>query len=86
MSRQLVKRIQRKAMGGMVYVRIYDDGSIRARTDHPSNDPEVELEMLERLLHPIIEGFRQLGSAAQISHIAWNDDPPVALHDPQEEG
>lgn len=43
--RKLVKRVQRKAMGGTVYARVYDDGSVRIRTDHPSNDPAVEIAM-----------------------------------------
>ena len=67
--------MQRKAMGGMVYARVYDDGTVRVRTDHPSNDPAVEIAMTAVVIGALQESYRAHGMTMRIAGpLTWRDD------------
>ena len=77
MSRKLIKRFQRKALGGMVFGRIYDNGTVRIRTDHPSNDPAIEIAMAAVIIGVVREKGREVGVDYRVSGpLHWRDDPP----------
>jgi hypothetical protein len=77
MTRRLVKRMQRKAMGGTVYARVYHDGSVRVRTDHPSNDPAIEIAMAAVMFRALQTTFQASGLDLRIAGpLHWRDDPP----------
>ena len=76
MSKTLVKRMRRKAMGGRIDMRIYSDGSMHVRCDHPSNDPEVELAMGGRVIKLARKAFADLGLEVKVGPMRWRDDPP----------
>jgi hypothetical protein len=79
MTRRLVKRIQRKAMGGMVYGRVYSNGDVRIRTDHPSNDPAVEMAMAAYVIGLVRAFGKEKGVEFRVSGpMHWHDDPPRA--------
>ena len=71
-----IKRVRRKVMGGLVDMRIYQDGSMLARCDHPSNDPEIEMAMAGRVLAVAREVFAAHGLQPPIMRpVVWKDDP-----------
>lgn len=72
MSRAMVRRIRRKMWGGRFDMRIYNDGHMRVRFDHPSNDPEVELAMAGAAIRLIHE---KVGDLVAVGPIVWRDDP-----------
>lgn len=73
---KLVKRVRRQLMGGRYDMRIYDDGHIRARFDHLSNDPEIEMAMGGRLLKVARAVFAEHGLPEPIlGPVTWRDDP-----------
>jgi hypothetical protein len=75
--RKLVKRMQRKALGGMVYARLYDDGTVRVRVDHPSDDPAVEIAMTASVIRALQETYRNHGLPAPklAGPLTWRSDP-----------
>ena len=62
-----VRRIRRKMLGAKVEVRLYEDGSMRLRVDHPSNDPGLEIAIAGSLISTL--GARPSGP------MTWKDDP-----------
>lgn len=75
--KKLYRRIRRKLCGGTMDMRIYTDGTMRARLDHPSNDPEIEMAMAGRLLRECRAYFEAQGLPEPVMEpIAWRDDPP----------
>lgn len=74
--KRLVIRSRRRVMGGLIDIRVYADGSLRARCDHPSNDPEIECAMAGRVLRVAREVYRARGLAAPTAlPMVWRDDP-----------
>ena len=74
--KRLVKRTRRRVMGGLIDIRVYSDGSMRARCNHPSNDPEVECAMAGRVLRVAREVYAANGLGDPIfGPMAWRDDP-----------
>lgn len=71
----LVKRMQRKVLGGTAYVRIYSDGSMRLRFDHPSNSLAVETAMAGLLVETMQAAGRVHGIELTPGCMAWRDDP-----------
>ena len=72
---KLVKRYQRKLYGGTVYIRLYEDGRVRVRTDHPSNDAATELAMAAAVLGPLTDSFRAYGIEPELGPVTWRSDP-----------
>jgi hypothetical protein len=56
-------------------MRFYADGSARVHTNHPSNDPEIELAMGGRAFKVIREAYKNVGFTAAAGPIVWRDDP-----------
>ena len=75
MSKTLAKRYRRKLWGGRVDARIYTDGSVRFRVDHPSNDPAIELAMGGAVLSMARDIYAKLEIPFEVGAIRWNDDP-----------
>lgn len=76
MSAKLIKRMRRKVMGGLVTVRVYDDGTAKIRCDHPSNDPEIELQMVGRFIKGVRRARAELGIGEPDIDIGrWRSDP-----------
>jgi hypothetical protein len=74
-KRTLVKRLRRKVMGGLVDIRIYSDGRVRGRCNHPSNDPEIEMAMAGRFIRVSRELFLSLGIEPIVDLGKWRSDP-----------
>lgn len=74
-KRTLVKRMRRKLWGGLVDVRVYSDGTVRARCDHPSDDPEIEMAMAGRFIRVYRELFLSLGIEPVVDLGKWRSDP-----------
>ena len=73
-----ILRTRRRLWGGLVDIRIYPDGSMRTRCDHPTNDPEIEMAMAGHVLRVAREVFVKHGLPAPVMRpVTWNDDPPV---------
>ena len=70
--KRLVKRMRRRLWGGTVDIRLYSDNTIRARCDHPSNDPEIEMAMAGRVLNRAREVY---GPDVRFGPMTWRDDP-----------
>jgi hypothetical protein len=50
---------------------------MRARCDHPSNDPEVEMAMAGAVLRVAREAFARAGLPMPVMQpVTWRDDPP----------
>lgn len=78
-QKRLVKRVRRRVMGGRMDMRVYSDGSVRARMDHPSNDPEIEMAMAGRFYRVAREAFASVGLGEPIlGPISWRNDPEVS--------
>ena len=77
MTKTMVRRIRRKMWGGRYDLRCYDDGSFRIRTDHPSNDPTVEIAMSVEIMALIREKFADAGLPLPVPSgpLRWRDDP-----------
>lgn len=57
-------------------MRIFADGSMRARCDHPSNDPEIEFAMVGRVYGLARDVFKRHGRGEPIlGAMTWRDDP-----------
>jgi len=74
-KRTLSRRIRRQAMGGRFDLRVYDDGTMHIRLDHPSNDPGTELAMVAASLRIARRIFADAGLGLNIGPITWRDDP-----------
>ena len=72
---KLLKRYQRKLYGGTVYLRLYEDGRVRVRTDHPSNDAATELMMAAAVIGSLGDVMRSHGIEPQLGPITWRSDP-----------
>lgn len=72
MRPRLVKRMRRRMWGGTVDIRLFDDNTIKARCDHPSNDPTIEFAMAGRVLKVAREVF---GPDVKMQPVTWRDDP-----------
>ena len=75
MSKKLVKRIRRKAWGGRLEMRVYDDNSCRVRFDHPSNDPAIEMAAVGAVAGMAHKVFASYGIEVTTGAMRWNDDP-----------
>ncbi len=74
--RRVVLRTRRKVLGGRMDMRVYSDGSMRCRLDHPSNDPAAEMAMAGVIYSRIREVFRNLGmELPTLGPVTWRDDP-----------
>jgi len=61
---------------GRYDMRIYSDGSMHVRFDHPSNDPEIEMAMAGAAIRLMRRIFADLGFAVPIfGPMTWRDDP-----------
>ena len=79
MRPRLLKRSRRRLWGGVVDIRVLQgDGGliVRVRSDHPSNDPEVEMAMAGRVVSRFRSVFKDAGLEVVIGPMQWRDDPP----------
>jgi len=75
---KLYKRVRRKLPNnnGKAEFRIYEDGSVRVRVDHPSNDPGIEIMLAGMILHDFRIAGEALGIVLKPSGpLVWKDDP-----------
>lgn len=75
MSRKRVRRWQRKLDGGTVYVTLHDDGQVRIRTDHPSNDPATEIAMAATVIRAFTSTYAEHGVKPKLNALTWRSDP-----------
>lgn len=76
MSRpKFIRRFRRKVWGGLLTIRVYEDGTAKMRFDHPSNDPEIEMWAAGRLLKLVPQWFADTGLQVSIGPVTWKDDP-----------
>lgn len=78
---KLYKRIRRHLLGAKVEFRMYEDGAIRIRVDHPSNDPGFEIALGGLILQQLAKNWNAagLGPLRLAGPIHWNDDPALAV-------
>jgi hypothetical protein len=74
---KLAKRIRRRLYGAKFEFRIYEDGSVRCRVDHPSNDPGTEMALLGIVVAGLGKTFDALGIGPlrPTGPMTWKDDP-----------
>lgn len=79
MRPRLLKRTRRRLMGGVADIRVLQEPNgfiVRARCDHPSNDPEIEMAMAGRVVSRFRSVFKDAGLEVIIGPTSWRDDPP----------
>lgn len=77
MRKKLHKRIRRKRFGANVDVRIYEDGTLRIRVDHPSDDPGVEIGIVRQILEAMNRAGKDSGMKYETDGtFIWKSDPP----------
>ncbi len=72
---RLVRRWERKMDGGVVHIRLYDDGHVRVRTDHPTNDAAIEIAMAAKVIAALTDSMQAFGVEPQLGPLQWRSDP-----------